>query len=308
MLFGHLGAILASAHTGDPILKPLIRVGVLTALATGCLLADVTYTETTKFTGGTLLEMTQRMASNPIMGRLAGGSLKSAFQDQTSTVFVKGAKMARVGTAISTIFDLDAGTVTTINNEKHTYSVETFEELHQHMEQMQQRMNRGKGGDLQFDVKVDKTGKTRTVGGQTASESLMTLTAKNSDAQGQMIVKVDAWLVPPSSTTKELVDFHRRLAEKFAYAFAGAPSLGPAAGGMSAAAREIQKLDGYPVLTETAVSGVSSPMTAAMGGSASDPNAPLIRTETEMGSIASRPVDDSKFAVPAGFKQEKSRR
>jgi hypothetical protein len=93
-------------------LKQIVPAGVFVCLAAGCLWADVTYTETTKYTGGTLLEMTQRMASNPIMGRLAGGRLQSAFQDQTATVYVKGAKMARVGQALTTIFDLDAGTVT----------------------------------------------------------------------------------------------------------------------------------------------------------------------------------------------------
>lgn len=192
----------------------LTRAGVLAGVTAGCLLADVTYTETTKYTGGTLLEMMQRMASNPIMSRLAGGGMKTAFQDQTSTVYVKGAKMARIGNSSSTMFDLDAGTMTNINNEKRTYSVETFEDLRQRMDQMQQRMNRGGSGDLQFDVKVDKTGKTRNIKDQTAGETVMTLTAKNASSQGQMVVKVDAWLAPATSSTKELAEFQRKLAQK----------------------------------------------------------------------------------------------
>ncbi len=290
------------------MLKAVTTAVLMLALAASqSALADVTYTETTKYTGGTLIEMTQRMASNPIMGRLGGGRLAAAFQDQTSTTFVKGNKMARVGNLTTTIFDLDAGTLTTINNERHTYSVATFEEMRQRMEEMQQRMNKGKGGELEFDVKVDKTGQSRTIDGQTASEAMVTLTAKNSSAQGQMVVKTDAWLVPPTSATSELLDFQRKLAQKFAYAFAGAPSLGPAMGGMNAAMSEVRKLDGYPILSDISVSGVSSPM-AAMGGGESDPKAPLIQMETHVGSVTAGPVDDSKFTVPAGFKQEKARR
>jgi hypothetical protein len=250
--------------------------------------------------------MTRRMASNPIMGRLAGGRLQAAFQDQVSSVFVKGAKMARVGQATTTIFDLDAGTVTTINNEKRTYSVETFEDMRQRMEKMQQRTNRDGQGELEFDVKVTKTGQTRSIKEQTASETVMTLTAKNSNSQGQMVVKVDTWLVPPTPVTKELAEYQKKLAEKFAYAFSGAPGLGPAMGGMNAASKEMRKLDGYPVLSDISVSGVSSPM-AQMGGGG-DPNAPLITLETQADNVVSGSVDDTKFAVPAGFKQDKAHR
>ncbi|MFL6415402.1 MAG: hypothetical protein ACJ74Y_07005 [Bryobacteraceae bacterium] len=288
-------------------MKRMNAAGLFLCIAAGCLWADATYTETTKYTGGTLIEMTQRMASNPILGRLAGGRLQSAFQDQTSTVFVKGAKMARVGQATTTIFDLDAGTVTNVNNEKRTYSVETFEEMRQRMEKMEQRTNRNGGGELEFDVKVTKTGQTRSIKEQTASETVMTLTAKSSGSQGQMVVKVDTWLVPSTSVSKELLDYQRKLAEKFAYAFGGAPSLGPAMGGMSAAMKEMRKLDGYPVLSDISVSGVSSPM-AAMGGGGGDPNAPLIAMETQVDNITSGSIDDAKLAVPAGFKQEKPRR
>lgn len=233
-------------------MQSLIRLGIAASLAAGCLLADVTYTETMKFTGGTLIDMMQRMASNPILGRMAGGSLKNAFQDQNYTVYVKGSKMARIGNTTSTIFDLDAGTVTSINNEKQTYSVATFEEMRERMEQAQQRMSRSKGGEIQFDVKVDKTGKTRSIGGQTATETLMTMTAKNADSQGQMVVKVDVWLAPSSAATSEVAEFHKKLGQKFAYAFSGGgAAMGPAAGGINAAMKEMQKLDGYPVLSST---------------------------------------------------------
>ncbi len=286
-----------------------LRAAVLGALAATYLLADVTYTQSMKFTGGTLRDAIQRMASNPILGRIGGGSLKNAFQDQNFTTYIKGPKMARIGDTFSTIYDLDAGTITNINNEKHTYTVETFDEMRQQMDKMQQRMNKGQSGDIDFDVKVEKTGQTRTIGGQTATETLVTLTAKSANAQGQMVVKVNAWLVSVDSSTREVVEYAKRLSEKFAYAFAGwSPTLGAAGGGIGAAMREAQKLDGYSVLTDTSVSGVSSPMTPMMGrGGNSDPNAPLIQMETETGNFAPGSVDDSKFSVPAGYKQEQRR-
>ena len=103
----------------------------LAGLAAGCLLADVTYNETVKYTGGTMLETVRRMSNMPLVGRMGGGSLKNAFQDQNYSLFIKGAKMARLGGPFSSIYDLDAGTITTINNEKQTYTVQTFEELRQ---------------------------------------------------------------------------------------------------------------------------------------------------------------------------------
>ncbi len=256
-----------------------------------------------------MIEMTRRMASNPIMGRLGGGALKSAFQDQTFTIYVKGAKMARIGDTFSSIFDLDAGTMTNINHAKRTYSVETFDQMRQQMEQVQQRMNKGQSGDIDFDVKVEKTGQTRTIEGQTATETILTLTAKSANANGQMVVKVDAWLVPADSVPPELADYSRRLSEKFAYAFAGSsPSMGAAGSGIGAAMKETQKLDGYPILTDVSVSGVSSPMAGMMGGGGnSDPNAPLIQMENQSSNYAAGSVDDSKFNIPAGYKEEKRR-
>lgn len=290
-------------------MNPCARIAFLTALAASSLLADVTYNQTTKFTGGSMLEMMRRMASNPIMGRLGGGNLKNAFQDQVYTVYVKGNKMARIGSLNSMICDLDAGTITIINHEKQTYTVSTFDEMRQRMEEMQRRMNRGQGGDLDFDVKTEKTGQTRNIDGQGASEVLITMTAKSASNNGQMVVKDHAWLVPSTSATRELHDFYKRLSEKYAYAMAGfVPSLGAANGGLSAAMKEAFQQDGYPVLSDMDVSGVSSPMANnPMMGHNSDPNAPFIQMESSASNFAQGAVDDSKFAVPAGYKQEQAR-
>jgi TolA-binding protein len=287
-------------------MKVCLQIALLAGLSAALLSADATYTQVTKFTGGTAVDMAKKMANMPMIGRMGGGAMKNAFEDQHYDVYVKGNKMARLGGMISTIYDLDAGTVTTINNTKQTYTTMTFDEMREQIEQMQQRMNRRRGGsgDLQFDVKVEKTGQTRTIDGQSAKETLITLTAKGGDGQsanGQMVVKTHAWLVPLSAATRELADFTRRLGEKFAYAYGSSPMMGAAAGGLGAAMKEAFSQDGYPVETDVEVTGLTAPM----GGG--DPSAPFMQMETLSSNFATGAVDAAKFTVPAEYKEEKRR-
>lgn len=280
----------------------ILSVAMLAAVTGASLLADVTYDQTVKYTGGALLEITRIMASNPAVGRRGGAAMKSAFQDQAFTVYVRGSKMARIGPAASTITDLDTGTITNINHATHTYSTQTFDEMRQRLERMQQH---GQGvGDLQFDTKIDKTGKTQDIDGQTATETIITLTAKPGSANAHMAVKMDCWLIPPTASTREVIDYFKRLSEKFSLALGGSPGLGAAAAGISAAMKAALQLDGYPVLSDMQVSGVAAPM---MGQSADDANRPFLETETRSSHFVPGPVDDSEFAIPAGYTQEEPR-
>ncbi|HEY3456218.1 MAG TPA: hypothetical protein VGK64_16690 [Bryobacteraceae bacterium] len=286
-------------------MKLCLQIGLLAGLSAVLLPADASYTQVTKFTGGTAVEMAKKMANMPLIGRMGGGAMREAFEDQHYDVYVKGNKMARLGGMISTIYDLDAGTITTINNTKQTYTTMTFDEMREQIERMQQRMNRkhSGGGNLQFDTKVEKTGQARTIDGQNATETLITMTAKgdSESGSGQMVVKTHAWLVQLSAPTRELVDFSRRLGEKFAYAYGSSPMMGAAAGGLGAAMKEAFSQDGYPVETDVEVSGVSGPM----GGG--DPSAPFMQMETQSSHFATGAVDAAKFSVPAGYKEEKRR-
>lgn len=278
----------------------------LLAAGAACLLADTTFNQTTKFTGGSMVEMMHRMAANPMMSRLGGGGMRTAFQDQKFTVYVKGNKMARIGELTSTLYDLDAGTMTIINNQRQTYTTETFDQMREQMQQMQSRSNHGNaGGNVQFDVKVDQTGQTRTIDGQTATETLITMTAQQQAQQGgTMVVKSDVWLVPASSSTQELRDFYKRLSTKFAEAFSS-PGMGPAGSGIAAAMAETMKLNGFPVVNDVSVSGVAG--MGAMAGGGDSSGGPLLVMETVSGGFAPGPVDDSHFTIPAGFKQEQQK-
>ncbi len=291
-------------------MKRLLRSAVFAGFAAGCLLADVTYNQNVKYTGGTLLDMVHRMANMPMIGRMGGGMMKTAFQDQTFNVFIKGAKMARLGQSLSTIYDLDAGTITTVNNENQTYFVQTFDQLREQMQRMQERMNRGKSGDLQYDIKVENTGQTRDINGQKAPETVMTLTAKPETGYSGMVIKVHLWSVEPNEAMKEAVDYQKRLAHKFAYAFAGlSPAFGGAGAGINAAMKEAMEQNGYPVLSEIELTGLHSPMAnnPMMHENSGDPNVPALQMQTESSNFATGVVDDSKFSVPAGYKEQQPR-
>jgi hypothetical protein len=281
--------------------RPLLRSGFAALAAAVCLFGDVTYEQSVRYTGGTMLNVVRRMASDPTRGNAGTGSLQAEFQDQKFTVYVKGPKMARISNSLSLIYDLDASTITTINNGQHTYSVMSFDEMRQQGQRMQQRANRGQTTGADFDVKLDRTGQTRNINGQTAQETLMTLIAKSGGPNGQMVVKADAWLVPLEPATREVVNYSNRLSTKFGEVFSGSPMLGAASAGIGAAIKEAAKLDGYSVLTDIDVTGVSSPMLSAMGSANNDSDAPLIQMEIESSKFVTGPVDDSKFRIPPGY-------
>ena len=288
------------------------RAAALAMISSVCLLGDVSYKETVRFTGGSIVEMMHNMANSPI-GKLAGGKIATAMQDQTYRVYVKGAKMARLGSLTSTIIDMDAGTVTSIDHQKRNYTVMTFEEMEQEMSRAQSRMSRGQASDMKFDVKVDPTGRTQTIDGHEAKEYITTVTAtqpsgSGSQGNGVMTVHSDTWVASDVPGGTELHDFYMRSAHKYSGAFANlGPMAGGASKGLTASMSEMMKLNGVPLLSKVDVTGVNSPASsmAAFGGanSNSDPNAPFLKMETDSSQFSDSSVDDEKFAIPAGYKQ-----
>jgi len=279
-----------------------LRIGVFGAVAAALLPGDVTYTQSTQDKGGTLIEMIQKMASMPMMGRMMGSN-RQAFEDQTYDVYIKGSKMARLGKLTTTIYDLDAGSITTIDLAKKSYRTTTFAEMQQKMEQAQQRMKQQQSPALDFDVKVTTSGQTKMVDGVEAKEGVITMTAKQANAQGQMVVTTHSWLVPYSAASQEAVNFHRKLGQQFASAMSG-PGMAGAGQGISAAINQAYKQgDGFPALMEMEITGVSAAM-GPMGGGGGDPSKPLLKEEISSGHFAQGSVDDSKFAIPAGFKED----
>jgi hypothetical protein len=167
------------------------------------------------------------------------------------------------------IIDLGNQTITNIDLEKKTYSVMTFDQMKQALEQMQQKMSESRKGaasqpgenkpdvDMNFKISVNNTGKSKQIEGMDAKERVMTIaleaTDKKSGQSGAMVVLADQWIAPKVPGYDEIRDFYRRMAEKINWTpdsnmFMGRPDVSQS---MAEVAKETAKLDGIAVFTTT---------------------------------------------------------
>jgi hypothetical protein len=292
-------------------MKIAVRVGLMLLAGAGYVLGDVSYEESVRYTGGSLVNMMRSMGSG-IMGKMAGGRMNKALQDQTYKVYLKGSKMARLGPDTSMIFDLDAGTMTTIDIQKKSYSTITFDEINRRMEEMQKRLSKesSRPAEIQFDSKVEPTGQTRAIDGQDAKEYVMTVVAQGQ--QTGMHVKSDLWVVSSLPGIQELRSFQKKMSAKLSNMSGLNPLMGTASSGLDQLSKETLKMQGYPITQEVTVSGVQSPMSPMMamrngGQENKDPNAPFLIMNTDSKSFSDGAVSDSVFEIPAGYKEQKMR-
>ena len=222
-------------------------------LACGGLRADFTYEETSKITGGAIVGLMKFAGAFSKDARRAGEPINS-------TICIKGNRMVRKSQMSTSITDLDAETITTINFDKKTYSTVTFAQMKQAMDDAMKKMDRSKADnpdvkDVKFDVKVNKTGQTRNINGIDTHEVIMTMTMQGTDqksgAKGGMDVTSDSWLAPKIAGYEEVRAFYRRMAEKLNWvpgAGGGMMNRPDIAQGMSELYKEGAKLDGIPVM------------------------------------------------------------
>jgi hypothetical protein len=218
--------------------------------------ADFSYQQTTQMTGGALVKIL----------RLGGPFTRKAREPIVSTVLIKGNRMATLGKENSTIIDLDKETITEINLSKKNYSVVTFAQMRQAMDdaiakaQAQQKKEKdapNSSVDAKFKVSAKATGKTKKVQNLTAKEMVITMDLegvdKNSGQSGSMTVIDDAWMatVPGYEQVKA---FRQKMAQKMAREFQ--PELSRIAmtdprlmQGMAESAKELSKVSGVPVET-----------------------------------------------------------
>jgi len=225
-------------------------------------LADFQYSETTRVTGGSLVSMAKFASA-------FGKQSHSITDPTTSSVYVKGNRMARVNPDRTEVIDLDQETITQIDPAKKQYSVMTFQEMKQAMEdamkkmqqaqQQQQQQPAAANGinpaDLKFKVNVTNTGANKQVAGLSATESILKMTAEATDQQtqktGVVAITNDMWMVPEIPGYGEVRDFNKRFAEKLGTMFSGGVPPGmmqPGMGaGMADMAKEMSKIKGVPV-------------------------------------------------------------
>lgn len=250
--------------------KTICAVGVALLSATS-LLADFQYQQTTRITGGALAGFM----------KFAGAFSKRVNEPMTSTVYVKGNRMAHINAQTASIIDLDKETITSIDFEKKTYSVMTFAQMKQAFQDAMAKLKEqhpqkdGANVDLNVKASVKETGKSRDISGYNTKGYIMTLMMEGKDQQsgqtGAMGVTSDMWLAPDITGYQEVRDFQRRMGEKLGMMMGGGimdrmqlmqPQLGE---GLLQAAKEMSKMNGIPVLTVMRMGGTQNgqPLPAA---------------------------------------------
>jgi hypothetical protein len=201
---------------------------------------------------------------------------KRANAPTTANVALHGNRMVRSDPHFTAIIDLDQQTMTSIDHDKHTYSVVTFQQIQQAMAdaaakaKAQSKNSTNNSGDAQmsFSAHVSSNGTTRTIDGRDAKEALLTVTmianaTDGSNAKGGMAATSEMWLISDVPGVEELRAFNQRMAKELAMEtsasqISGLLSAQP--GGAQALAdlkKEAAKMSGLPVLQVTRV-GVSA--------------------------------------------------
>ncbi|HEY1984500.1 MAG TPA: hypothetical protein VGG85_03780 [Terracidiphilus sp.] len=230
--------------------------------------ADYTYQQTTQITGGSMIAMLKMASAFSSQARKAGDPI-------VSTIYLKDNRLANVSPDAIQIIDLDKETMTHIDLLKHTYTVMTFQQMREQMENARKEMEKRQAEHpnsapasnpdannvkMSFDVKVRNTGAEKQVSGLTSKEAILTMTMNATDQStqqtGAMAITNDMWLVPEIPGYDQVRDFYRRMAEKMGPEMASVgldlskmlaqnPGAGAALGDM---AKEMQKIKGVPVL------------------------------------------------------------
>lgn len=184
--------------------------------------SDYTYQQTTQLTGGSLLKMMKTVGVFSSQARHVGDPI-------VSTIYLKDNRLADVSPDNIQIIDLDKETITQIDVQKKTYTVMTFDQMKQAIENARAQMRQQAAQQpaqqptnpdapnvkMSFDVKVRNTGVQKEISGLQSSESILTMTmnATNTDTQqtGSMGITNDMWMVPEVPGYDQVRDFYNRL-------------------------------------------------------------------------------------------------
>ncbi len=217
----------------------------LTLLSAASVHADFSYTQTRRTTGGSMAGM---MGNN-------GSS--------TTRVLLKGQKMKVDSGAVSTIVDLDAQTVTTIDTARKTYNVKSLSDPV------------AAAGELNATIDVKETGQKRNINGFNSSELVMTMEMDAPVREaGKMHMEMDMWLSPDVPGAKDLRDFYQKNGAKFpwrALAGQGNPQMASA---MAELQKKMASMNGVPVQQIIRLKVPASSLPPSMTGAApAGPNA-----------------------------------
>ena len=232
-------------------------LGCLAFCVAAGLRADFSYDQSSKMTGGAMAGVM----------KVAGVFSRTAREPIVSTVMVKGDRMAHINADSAQIIDLATETITSVNFRNKTYSVMTFAQMAQALDQMQKKAGAQSGGkaDMQFKASVRETGQTRQITGLNTREVILTLEMQSTDeksgAQGAMTVTSDMWLAPSVPGYAEVRAFHQKMAQKLAWT-PGTSAFTQGRGDMAKAfgdlSKEAAKMEGVPLLQVVSMGGQST--------------------------------------------------
>ncbi len=233
-------------------MKKIAVIASLAMAGAAPLMADFSYQETATITGGALMSMM----------KVVGVFSKQAREPIVSTISVKGNRMVHKSAQQASVTDLDSETITTIDFQKKTYSVMTFEEMKQMLQQMSEKMKQNDQGQVNFKVSANATGKSKQVSGMDAKEMIVKMEMEATDAKsgqtGTMNITSDMWIAPNVTGYQEVRDFYRRMSEKINWTPGGNMFMAnpQVAKGMAEVYKEMSKLDGVPVEQQISMGGM----------------------------------------------------
>ena len=147
---------------------------------------------------------------------------------RTTSIALKGDRLAQSTDNTSTIVDLKEERIYTVDVRKKEYSVVTFAEMRAQIEKARQDLEKQKAEmnpedkakveeaarQLELDVTVKETGQRKTVAGHDASEAVLTLTlrekGKTLEESGGFVMTNTMWLGPQVASLDELAQFRLR--------------------------------------------------------------------------------------------------
>jgi len=225
-------------------------------LSAGSLFADFSYQETSKMTGGAMASVM----------KVVGVFSRQANQPINTSVLLKGDRMAHVSAESIQVVDLGAETITDINLKSKSYSVLTFAQMAQFMDQMSKKASAQSGskGEMNFKASIKETGQTKQISGLNTREVILTLvmegTDKESGQKGALTLTADQWLAKDVPGYDEVRAFYKKMAQKLSW-MPGENAMLQGRSDMAKAMSDLQKesakLEGVPVQQVISMGGIA---------------------------------------------------
>ena len=247
---------------GIPIVIAVLVLGGATVSA------DFSYTQTTRVTGGTLLNMTRFMPG--------AGQIK---EPKTHTIAVKGGKMVTYDADSATIIDADAETMTQIDFKKKQYAVITFAEMKQAMQALRAQLAQAQAQLAQaqqqapqvnpldaMKVSVNETGQTKVISGLNTKQYILTMEMGGAPAGAppntpSNKTTMDTWMAPTLPGYEEVTAFGVKMGSKMSDL--ATPGMNPmamfredVAKSVNTMATEMSKMSGIPVYQTMTMTGM----------------------------------------------------